>query len=160
MPGALGQNEPIFHVCEAWANIITELLLREEFQSRENNMDILYYIFSLHFVSPPTSPRASGTPQSPDNAKPSGPTERIPVPDGSNEVQIVIDLPNTPQFSFYGDLMEDPEKDPKLEEHQLDHDDENAEIGTSENSFNSGGESRDEFALDNDPSRDHYIDLY
>ena len=51
-----------------------------------------------------------------------------------------MDLPDTPQFSANGDLMEDSEKDPKLEEYKLDHDDENIEIGISDNSFDSGGE--------------------
>jgi len=48
----------------------------------------------------------------------------------------------------------------KWGEHQLDHDDENVEIGVSDNSFGSGGEPRDESDLDYDPSRDHWIDLY
>jgi len=42
-----------------------------------------------------------------------------------------------------------------LEEHQLDHDDENAEIGASNNSFNLGGEPGDESDLDDNPSKDH-----
>ena len=57
---ALGCEEPIFQFREAWDNIITKLLLREEFQLRENNMDILQCIFWLHFVSPlPLSPASS-----------------------------------------------------------------------------------------------------
>ena len=48
----------------------------------------------------------------------------------------------------------------KWEDHQLDHDDENVEIGASNNSFNSGREPGDESNTDYDPSRDHYIDLY
>jgi len=59
-------------------------------------MDILQYIFSLHFVSPIPSPPALSTPQPLDNPKPSGPREGIPVSDGSNEVHIAIDLPNRP----------------------------------------------------------------
>ena len=51
--------------------------------------------------------------------------------------------------------MEDLEKDPELEEHQLHHNDENAEIGASDNSFDWGGEPRDESDLDYDPYRDH-----
>jgi len=47
-----------------------------------------------------------------------------------------------------------------LEEHQLDHDHKNAEIGTLGNSFDSGGEPADESDLDYDSSRDPYIDLY
>jgi len=53
--------------------------------------------------------------------------------------------------------MEDFEKDPKLEEHQLDHDDENADIGASDNNFDSYEEYGDESDLDYDPSRDHQI---
>ena len=123
-------------------------------------MDILQYIFLLHFVSLRTSPPASGTSQPPDNLNPSGPREGIPVYDGSNEVHIVIDLPYTPQFSSNGDLMEDSKKDPELEEHQLDHDYESAKIGASDNSFNSGRELGDMFGLDYNLSRDHQIDLY
>jgi len=59
-------------------------------------MDILQYIFSLHFVSSTPLLPAPSTPQPPDNPKPSRPRERISVSDGSNEVQIVIDLAHTP----------------------------------------------------------------
>jgi len=58
-------------------------------------MDILQYIFSLHFVSPPPSPAILGASLPPDNQKPSGPTKGIPVSDGSNEVHIIVDLPDT-----------------------------------------------------------------
>ena len=51
--------------------------------------------------------------------------------------------------------MEDSKKDPELEEQQLDHNDENAEIGASDNSFNSGREPRYQSDLYYDPSRDH-----
>jgi len=44
--------------------------------------------------------------------------------------------------------MEDSEKNPELKEHQLDHDEENAEIGALDNSFDSDGEPRDEYDLD------------
>ena len=55
--------------------------------------------------------------------------------------------------------MGDLEKDPELEDNPLDHDDENAKIGASNNGFDLArclGMSD----LDYDPSRDHYIDLY
>jgi len=42
-----------------------------------------------------------------------------------------------------------------LEKCQLDHDDENKEISTSDNSFNSGREPGDDSDPDYDPSRDH-----
>jgi len=58
-------------------------------------MDILQYIFSLHFVSPPPSLPAASTPYPPDNAEPSELREGIRLFDGSNEVHIVTDLPNT-----------------------------------------------------------------
>jgi len=51
--------------------------------------------------------------------------------------------------------MEDPEKDLELEEHQLDLDDENAEIGASDNSIDLGGELGDESDLDYDPSKNY-----
>ena len=51
--------------------------------------------------------------------------------------------------------MEDSEKVPEFKEHQLDHYDKNAKMGTSDNSFNSGRELGDESALDYDPSSDH-----
>jgi len=54
--------------------------------------------------------------------------------------------------------MEDSEKDPKLKEHPLSYDDDNAEIDASDNSFDSGREPGDEYELDDDPSRDHWID--
>jgi len=41
----------------------------------------------------------------------------------------------------------------KCDDHQLDHDDENAEIGASDNSFHSGWEPGDESTLDYDSSR-------
>ena len=41
-----------------------------------------------------------------------------------------------------------------MEEHQLDHNDENSEIGASDNNFDLGGEPRDESDLDYDPCRD------
>ena len=72
-----------------------ELLLREEFVTRGNNMDILQYIFSLHFVSPPPSAPAPSNPQLPDNPKPSEPRKGILTSNGPNEVNIVIDLPDT-----------------------------------------------------------------
>ena len=56
--------------------------------------------------------------------------------------------------------MEDSEKDPELERHQLDHDHENAEIGALDNSFNSGGEPENESDLYYNPFGDHSIDLY
>ena len=56
--------------------------------------------------------------------------------------------------------MGDLKKAPELEEYQLGHDDENPEIGASDNSFNSSGEPRGESDLDCDPSRDHSIELY
>jgi len=51
--------------------------------------------------------------------------------------------------------MEDSKNDPELEEHELDHDDENAEIDASDNSFDSGGGLGVESDLDYDPYRDH-----
>ena len=51
--------------------------------------------------------------------------------------------------------MGDSEKDPKLEEHELEYDDENVEIGVSNNSFDLGREPGDESCLDYDPSKDH-----
>ena len=63
---------------------------------RGNNIDILQYIFSLHFTSPPPSPLALSNLQLPDNLKPSEPRERIPLSDRLNEVHIVIDLPDKP----------------------------------------------------------------
>jgi len=59
-------------------------------------MDILQYIFSLHFIYSPPSPPTPSNPQPPDNSKPSEPREGILVSDGSNEIHIVIDLPDTP----------------------------------------------------------------
>jgi len=56
--------------------------------------------------------------------------------------------------------MEHSEKDPEMKGHQLDHDDENTEIGALDNSFDSDEVPMDESDLDYDPSRDHYIDLY
>ena len=56
--------------------------------------------------------------------------------------------------------MEESEEDPELEDHQLDHDDGNAKIGASDNSFDLDKEPGDESNLDYDPSRDHQIDLY
>ena len=74
----------------------------------------MQYIFSLHFVSPPPSPPAPSTLQPPDNPKPSRPREGILISDGSNEVHIVIDLPDTPYFRPDGDLIEDPKKNPEM----------------------------------------------
>jgi len=51
--------------------------------------------------------------------------------------------------------MKDSEKDPELKERQLDHDDENAEMGALGNSFDSSREPRDESYLDYDPSGHH-----
>jgi len=42
-----------------------------------------------------------------------------------------------------------------LEEHQLDYDDENVEIGFSNNNFDSSEEARDKSDLDYDPCGDH-----
>ena len=123
-------------------------------------MDILQYIFSLHIVSPTSSPPVLSTPQPPDNPKSLGTRVGIPISEGSNEVHIVVDLHDTPQFNSYCDLMGDSEKDPELEEHQLDHDDENAIIGALNNNFDLGREPGDESDLDYDPSRDHQIPLY
>ena len=85
-----------FSFGEAWANFITELLLREEFEPRGNKMDILQYIFSLHIVSPTPPPPASSIPQLPDNQKSSKTRAGIPISEGLNEIHIVIDLPNAP----------------------------------------------------------------
>ena len=59
-----------------------------------------------------------------------------------------------------GDLIEDSEKDPELKELQLDYDDENAEIGVSDNSFDQRQVPGDESDLNYDPSGDHQIDLH
>ena len=42
-----------------------------------------------------------------------------------------------------------------MEEHELNHDDEDAEIGASNNNFDLGRELGDESYVDYDPSKDH-----
>jgi len=58
-------------------------------------MDILQYKFSLRTVSPTPSPPAPNIPQLPNSPKSSGTKVGIPLSKGSNEVHIVIDLPDT-----------------------------------------------------------------
>jgi len=67
----------------------------------------------------------------------------------------VLDTLEVLEFNSNDELMEDPKGDLELVEHQPNHDVEDAELGTSDNSFDSGEELVEDSDPDYDPSRDH-----
>ena len=159
---AMGWDRPRFQLQGAQATITIDLLFKEQLKQRGIDMDILLYIFLLHFASTALSSHAPGTPQPPDSPESSGSGGRIPLFVESREVHIIVDFLDTPEtveFSFDDELMENPQEDPELGKYQLDRDVEDAELGASNSSFDSGEQLGNDYHLDYDLSRDPQIDL-
>ena len=91
--GNLGLDGPRFQAQGTWTTLVTELLLREEFDQKGITMEILIHIFPLNQVPPPPAPPAPA--QGPHSPLVSG---TPPLPDSSGEAHVVIDIPDTPDL--------------------------------------------------------------